>query len=206
MKSLLEAASQTRILVENDVVGLSAVARDALRRLVDFTLAAVPPPPEAEPVATSSQHLVYMHPSNRHALFFEPGDPWTPYYEWGRVPVDETNLTGWKLLNRHCWRADALLIVAGKALAPASSRPPPPSGRQSLPPVSIMSLEDQVRQVLAVAKDAGRYHGFLAEGVLALQREGFDLDSDEVKDALYRVTRGTVFHLEAPVFAPQQTA
>jgi hypothetical protein len=198
MKALLEAAVQTRTLIENDAVGLSATHRDALRRLVDFTLAACPPSGGEKPIATRQQHLVYMHPSNRRALFFEPHDPWTPYYEWVRACVDEVNLSGWKLVNRHAWRVDALLIVAGKAQPPSSSRPPPPSEKPSIPPVQIMPLEDQIRQVLAVAKDRGLFTGFLAEAVHVLQEEGFDLDSDNVKDALYRVTRGTPFHLEAP--------
>ena len=201
MHPILAAVIHARGLVENDVVGLTAPARAALRDLVDFACAANPPPAEENPQATASHHCVYMHPSNPRAIFFEPGDPWTPYYEW--VRADDAGPTGWKLVNRHCWRADALLIVAGKALAPPSSRPPPPavSGCQSVSPprgVEIMSLEDQVRQVLSLARDAGRYHGLLAEGVRALERAGFNLDQDEVKDALYRVSRGTSFRLEAP--------
>jgi hypothetical protein len=190
MRSLLENAARARVLIEGDIP-IDEVTKQALRNLVNFTFAACPGP--NEPVATKSLHTLYTHPNGRCYITVEPDDLRTPYYEWRRV------YGSWALYNRHCWKADALRIASGRPLdstPPVSSRPPPTPVPPAPPSVQVMPLEEQIRQVLLVDKDRGEYIGTMVSAVRCLEGAGFDLDVPEVREALWRVTRGTSFHEE----------
>jgi hypothetical protein len=206
MNSLLEAAARARNYIESSAV-LDEPARQSLRQLVEFAIAAFPAPTSADvTVRCKSRHTLYTHENNRCCVTIEPHDLRTPYYEWRRV------YGSWALYNRHCWRDDALRIASGRVrsplettapggahapdsphAAPRSSRPPPAPCAGPRPTVEVMSLEEQIRQLLLVEKDRGEYNGTTERAVRCLEAAGFDLNSPDVLEALWRVARGTYY-------------
>jgi hypothetical protein len=193
MRSLLEHAARARALVENNA-HLEDATRQSLRALVEFVVAACPPAVDRiEP--SKSPHTLYQHPNNRCCITIEPNDLRTPYYEWRRV------YGSWALYNRHCWRDDAIRIASGPIKntedrkGPNSSRPPTPPAPPAPPSVEIMPLEEQIRQLLLVEKDRGEFIGTTASAVRCLEEAGFDLDSQDVRDALWYVTRGASYRM-----------
>ena len=180
----LEAAARARALVEGDRHALDTVTMAALIRLVEFTIDATPA--HEEPILlTKGTFQIYKHPNDRCCVTFEPHDQRTPYYEWRWL------FSSWTLYARHCWKKDALLSASGKAFVTAarraSSRPSPPP---ALPSVEIMSLEEQIRQVLVVERDRGNFSGKSVDAWALLDEAGFDIIAPEVMAAFQAVMRG----------------